>query len=220
MMPAPLVSTTAASVVLSSRFTLRAPAVSLGTGITVVLGSNGSGKTTLLQLFATVRAADRGSLSVGGRDPASPADVVAIRRTLGYVAQDDTVPRRQTVFDHVDLMAVMREVAPTTRGRRRFVHQALADLDLLDLVAERCGRLSGGQRRRVAIAAAVSGEPSFLVLDEPDSGLDDDQTRRLGTLLRRRAASATIIVATHHREWARSIADRTVTVTDGLATMT
>lgn len=124
------------------------------------------------------------------------------------------------MFDHVDLMAVMREVAPTTRGRHRFVHRALADLDLLDLTTERCGRLSGGQRRRVAIAAAVSGEPSFLVLDEPDSGLDDDRTRRLATLLGCRAASATIIVATHHHEWARSIADRTVTVIDGLATMT
>lgn len=217
-MRAPLVSTTDASLELSGRFTMRAPALSFGPGVTVVLGSNGSGKTTLLQLLATVRPPGAGSLTVSGLDPASPTDVVTIRRSLGYVAQDDTVPRRQTVFDHVDLMAVMREVATTTRVRRRHVHRALVDLDLADLSGERCGRLSGGQRRRVAIAAAWSGEPSFLVLDEPDSGLDDHQTGRLGELLRRRAATATVVVATHRREWAQSIADRTVTINDGLAT--
>ncbi len=198
----------------SSRFELRVPSLAIGAGITVVLGANGGGKTTLLRLLSTVTAPTTGTLIVGGT-PVRDQNLAAVRRRLGYLPQDDSVPRRLSVFDHVDLIAVMREVGPSARVRRGDVHRALMDVDLVDLAHERCGRLSGGQRRRVALAAALTGRADLLVLDEPDAHLDDEHLARLARTLRDRAATSTIVVATHDRRWASEIADRTVTLVDG-----
>lgn len=201
----------------SARFTLHVPSLTIGPGVTAVLGLNGCGKTTLLRLLATVVAPRTGSLTVGGVE-AVDVNLVAIRRRLGYLPQDDSVPRRLTVFDHVDLVAVMREVGTSTRHRRAAVHRALSEVQLLDLVGERCGRLSGGQRRRVALAAALAGSAELLVLDEPDAHLDHEQLTALTASLRARAAHATIVVATHDEAWAAAVADRTIHLTAGRLT--
>ena len=188
---------------LAQRFTLHVPSLTLSPGVTAVLGANGCGKTTLLRVLATVIAPQHGDVVVGGTR-VTDESLPAVRRRLGYLPQDDSVPRRLAVFDHVDLVAVMREIDADTR--------------LGQLAAERCGRLSGGQRRRVALAAALVGDAPYLVLDEPDAHLDNDQRTHLGESLRRRATHATIIVATHDHAWAATIADRTITMSDGLLT--
>jgi ABC-2 type transport system ATP-binding protein len=193
----------------SDRFTLHVPSLTIAPGVTTVLGLNGCGKTTLLRLLATVVAPHIGSLTVAGIE-ATDANLVAIRRRLGYLPQDDSVPRRLTVFDHVDLVAVMREIDVDTRRRRAAVHAALREVQLTDLSGERCSRLSGGQRRRVALAAALAGRAELLVLDEPDAHLDHEQLAALTTSLRARAAHATIVVATHDETWAATVADRTL----------
>lgn len=198
----------------SARFTLRVPSLTIGPGVTAVLGLNGCGKTTLLRLLATVMAPTAGEVSVGGQ-VLTDTNLVAVRRRLGYLPQDDSVPRRLTAFDHVDLVAVMRELGPGTRGRRAAVHRALREVQLTDLTGERCGRLSGGQRRRVALAAALVGDAELLVLDEPDAHLDHEQRQRLTDSLRARAGGATIVVATHDEQWARSVADRAIRLADG-----
>lgn len=200
---------------LAERFTLHVPSLTLSPGVTAVLGANGCGKTTLLRVLATVIAPQHGDVVVGGTRVTDEA-LAAVRRRLGYLPQDDSVPRRLAVFDHVDLVAVMREIDADTRRRRAAVHRALADVQLSQLAAERCGRLSGGQRRRVALAAALAGDAPYLVLDEPDAHLDNDQRAHLGASLRRRAADATIIIATHDHTWAATIADRTITMHDGV----
>ncbi|MEQ1701126.1 MAG: ABC transporter ATP-binding protein [Ilumatobacteraceae bacterium] len=198
----------------SARFTLRVPALTLGPGVTAVLGPNGCGKTTLLRIVATVLAPTSGLLTVAG-NPVADASLVGIRRVIGYLPQDDSVPRRLTAFDHVDLVAVMRELDADPRRRRAVVHRALRDVGLTDLAGERCGRLSGGQRRRVALAAALAGEATMLVLDEPDVHLDREHLDQLGVLLRNRAAQATIVVATHDEAWAATVADRTIRLASG-----
>lgn len=198
----------------SARFTLHLPALTIGPGITAVLGLNGCGKTTLLRMLATVVAPARGTITVAGL-PATDANLVAIRRRLGYLPQDDSVPRRLTVFDHVDLVAVMRELETDPRRRRAAVHAALREVQLADLAGERCGRLSGGQRRRVALAAALAGKAELLVLDEPDAHLDHERLDRLTESLRSRAVHATVVVATHDEAWANAVADRTLRLVAG-----
>jgi ABC-2 type transport system ATP-binding protein len=196
------------------RFELHVPSLTIGAGITVVVGANGCGKTTLLRLLATVTAPSAGTLVVGGEQVVDN-NLAAVRRRLGYLPQDDSVPRRLSVFDHVDLIAVMRELAPNQRSRRGAVHRALHDVDLVDLASERCGKLSGGQRRRVALAAALAGRADILVLDEPDAHLDDEQLARLTRTLHERSTDTTIVVATHDRRWVDDIAQRTIAMVDG-----
>ena len=206
---------------LAERFTLTVDSLTVGPGITVVHGANGSGKSTLLRLLATVVTPDVGRITVAGRtiaDRASRTDrtdrtvaaamdasLLATRRRLGYLPQHDTVPARLRAFDHVDLVAVMRELAPDTRSRRAMVHRALEAVGMDDLGAQRCGQLSGGQRRRVALAAALAGRPALLVLDEPDASLDAEQLANLTRELTERAGSATIVVATHHVAWSATL---------------
>jgi ABC-2 type transport system ATP-binding protein len=198
---------------LGRRFDLSVPELTFVPGITAVVGTNGSGKTTLLRLIATVLRPDTGTITVSGNDTSTPGGLVEARRLLGYLPQHDTVPARLTVFDHVDLVAVMREVAHSTAARRRAVGRAIRAVGLADVATERCGRLSGGQRRRVAIAAAIAGDPQLLVLDEPDAHLDDGHRDELGGRLRERAV--TVVLSTHDRQWASDVADRIVELRDG-----
>lgn len=215
-MTAPVLHLDEVTVVLSSRFTLRVPSLSIGAGITAVLGHNGSGKSTLLRVLATALAPTSGRYTVSGADATTAPGISATRATLGYLPQDDSCPPRLRVFDHVDLVAVARQIGSGERARRAAVGTALRQVDLVDLAAERCGRLSGGQRRRTAIAAALVGMPNLLVLDEPDSGLDDHQRRLLADELRRRATTATIVVASHDHEWMREVSQRVAFVSGGV----
>lgn len=201
----------------SARFTLDVPSLTVGPGVTAVLGLNGSGKTTLLRVLATVLAPSTGDVIIAGQ-AITDATLTTARRRLGYLPQDDSVPRRLTVFDHVDMVAVMREISDDTRRRRAAVHGALREVALLELAGERCGRLSGGQRRRVALAAALAGAAELLVLDEPDAHLDHEQLTALTASLRARAAAATIVVATHDEAWAAGVADRTIRLASGRLT--
>ena len=225
-MNAPVLCTNGVSCRLSARFTLHVADLVVGPGFTVVSGANGSGKSTLLRLMATVLAPTTGTLTLGGTELGSGDALVAHRRRLGYAPQDDSTPPRLTVFDHVDLVAVMRELGSSPRDRRGAVAAALHGRELTDLAAERCGKLSGGQRRRVALAAALAGAPSMLVLDEPDAHLDDHHRALLLEHLRDRARRqhCSIVVSSHDRDWmSELVADptiptQTVSVVDGVAT--
>jgi ABC-2 type transport system ATP-binding protein len=199
----------------SAQFTLAVPYLTLRPGITVVRGPNGGGKTSLLRLVATVLEPTTGTVRIGGIATNDDAGLVAIRRQLGYLPQDDSVPPRMRVFDHVDVLAVMREIASTSRQRRALVATALDQVDLLDYSTVRVHTLSGGQRRRVALAAALMGNPSLLVLDEPDAFLDDVQRDRITQRLRAMAATTTIVMSTHDHAWADQLSDSVVVAVGG-----
>lgn len=210
----------------SERFTLRVPSLVIGPGLTVVRGANASGKSTLLQVLATALRHHHGTVTIGGREVApaqarpSAADdaaVGAIRAGLGYLPQGDTTATRTRVFDHVDVLAVARDIAASTRSRQAQVAGALAAVGMAGLAGERCGRLSGGQRRRVALAGALAGRSDLLVLDEPDAGLDDEFLATLATVLADRAGRATVVVAVHRDDWLAGVAHRVVTLDAGVA---
>lgn len=203
----------------SPRFRLHIDDLVIGPGVTVVAGPNGSGKSTLLRLVATVDHPHEGTLHISGRTPLRSDELVTIRRSVGYAPQDDSVPPRRSVFDHVDLVAVMREIEPRSPERRRaLVLRALRDLDLVPVASQRAGDLSGGTRRRAALAAAWCGAPALLVLDEPTTHLDEPHALELATLIAGRPPGGATVLATHDLGWARSIADRVVHLDAGCVT--
>ena len=198
---------------LGRRFDLSVPELTFGPGVTAVVGTNGSGKTTLLRLVATVLRPDAGTITVGGHDTTTPAGLLATRRLLGYVPQHDTVPAADDRFRPCRPRRRHARGGELDVGAPRVVGRAIRAVGLADVAGERCGRLSGGQRRLVAIAAAFAGDPQLLVLDEPDANLDDDHREDLGRRLR--ADAATVVLSTHDGQWAAAVADRIVELRDG-----
>jgi ABC-2 type transport system ATP-binding protein len=189
--------------------------LALGRGITGLLGPNGAGKTTLLRILATVLRPDAGSLRVRGIDPmAGRQQVAAVRRSLGYLPQELGFPRGFTVFGFVDYIAVLKEWTDQA-ARHAEVRRVLELVDLSDLSTKRIRALSGGQRRRVAVAQALLGQPELLLLDEPTTGLDPSQRATLRGVLSQSAANACVLLSTHQTEDVSALCDRVVVLDSG-----
>jgi ABC-2 type transport system ATP-binding protein len=185
-----------------------------GSGVIGLLGPNGAGKTTLLRMLATVLAPDRGSIRILGYDPARSRDRLAIRRLLGYLPQETGLYPGFSAFDLVDYVAVLKEIAnPTTRHDQ--VRDALCSVGLDDDMHRRIRTLSGGMKRRVAIAAALVGQPHLLVLDEPSAGLDPDQRLRLRDVVSSAGQRGTVVVSTHHTEEVAAFCQRVLVLDRG-----
>jgi ABC-2 type transport system ATP-binding protein len=199
--PAPPTTATVSVEDLTKRFAgttaVDAVTLSVGPGLTGLLGPNGAGKTTLLRMLATVLAPDAGRVRLLGLDPADPAERLQIRRRLGYLPQSPGLYRGFTAFDLVDYVAVLKEHNQRER-RRQEVRRVLGEVGLTDVMHKKIRTLSGGMRQRVALAAALLGEPDLLVLDEPASGLDPDQRLQLRSLLSRAAARGPVLLSTHN----------------------
>jgi len=185
-----------------------------GAGITGLLGPNGAGKTTLLRIAATVLAPDAGRLRLLGLDPAQAGERVEIRRRLGYLPQEPGYHRGFTTFEFVDYIAILKELTDR-RARHAEVRRVLAEVGL-DAVARRKIRaLSGGMRRRVALAQALLGRPDLLVLDEPTAGLDPEQRLRFRELISAAAQDHTVLLSTHQTEDVAALCQRVVVMHRG-----
>ena len=190
-----------------------------GPGITGLLGPNGAGKTTLLRVVATVLGLDRGSVRVLGRDPSVPRDRLAIRRQLGYMPQEPGFHRSFTAFEFIDYVAILKEM--TDRGERHTEVARVIGLTGLDKVAhKKIKALSGGMRRRVALAQALLGEPRILVLDEPTAGLDPEQRLRFREVMSRLGEDRTILLSTHQTEDVAALCPRVVVMNRGRSLFT
>ena len=183
-------------------------------GITGLLGPNGAGKTTLLRVVATVLGLDRAEISVLGRDPARARERLAIRRQLGYMPQEPGFHRNFTAFEFVDYVAILKEM--TDRRSRHAEVGRVIGLTGLDKVAHRkIKTLSGGMRRRVALAQALLGEPRLLILDEPTAGLDPEQRLRFREVMSRLGEESTILLSTHQTEDVAALCPRVVVMNRG-----
>jgi ABC-2 type transport system ATP-binding protein len=210
----PIVHTAALTKVYGRATALSGLDLDLGPGITGLLGPNGAGKTTLLRILATALAPTSGTLEVFGHDPATPSGRLAIRRLLGYVPQDPGLYSNFTAFDFVDYVAILKE-HEHRRARHDEVRRVLADVDLGDAQSRKIGTLSGGVRRRVALAQALLGDPRLLVLDEPTVGLDPEQRLRFRQLLSRQADRRAVVLSTHMTEDVEAVCDRVVVLDHG-----
>jgi ABC-2 type transport system ATP-binding protein len=186
----------------------------LGEGVTGLLGPNGAGKTSLLRVLATAVPADRGAFTVLGRDPATAAGRREARRRLGYLPQNPGFHPEFTAFAFVDYVAILKEL--TDRGaRHREVRRVLEAVDLTDVRGKRIKRLSGGMRQRVALAAALVGDPGVLLLDEPTVGLDPEQRMRFRELIADAGASRTVLLSTHQTEDVAMLCHRVIVMARG-----
>ncbi len=189
--------------------------LSIATGITGLLGPNGAGKTTLLRILATVLAPDSGHVELLGRSTADADGRLEIRRRLGYVPQEPGFHRQFSAFDFVDYIAVLKLITER-RARHDEVRRVLDLLGLTSVMHKRIRQLSGGMRRRVAIAQALLGSPELLVLDEPTAGLDPEQRLRFRELLSTAAGGATVVLSTHQTEDVAALCQRVVVIHGGV----
>ena len=188
--------------------------LALSAGITGLLGPNGAGKTTMLGVMATVLRPDEGSVRLLGRDPGDPDARTEIRRRLGYQPQEIGFPRGFSAFAFVNYMAVLKEWTDRD-ARAAEVRRTLGLVGLEDVATKRISRLSGGQRRRVALAQALLGSPELLVLDEPTTGLDPEQRASLRGVLADIAATSTMVISTHQTEDVAALCRRVVVLDAG-----
>ena len=186
----------------------------LGAGVTGLLGPNGAGKTTLLRLLATVLAPDSGELRLLGRDPRRSDDRIEIRRRLGYVPQEPGFHQDFSAFDFVDYLAILKEMTDTT-ARHDEVRRVLGVVGLDEVRHRKIRRLSGGMRRRVAIAQALLGRPELLVLDEPTVGLDPEQRLRFREMLSDARGGTTVVLSTHQTNDVTALCQRVVVLHEG-----
>ena len=188
--------------------------LTMTTGVTGLLGPNGAGKTTLLRMLATVLAPTDGRLRLLGLDPSDPAERTDVRRSLGYLPQEMGFPSGFSAFRFVDYMAVLKEWTDKD-ARHDEVRRVLDLVGLRDLATKRLRTLSGGQRRRAALAQALIGDPRLLVLDEPTTGLDPEQRASLRGVLSAAGNDATVVLATHQTEDVAALCERVIVVDGG-----
>jgi len=178
--------------------------------IFALLGPNGAGKTTLISIICGIVNASGGSVTVAGHDIVR--DYRQTRATIGLVPQELTTDQFERVIDTVrfsrGLFGKPRDEA--------LIERLLRDLSLWDKRFAKIGELSGGMKRRVMIAKALSHEPRLLFLDEPTAGVDVELRRDMWGLVRQlRESGATIILTTHYIEEAEEMADRVGVINHG-----
>ncbi|MFE9094082.1 ABC transporter ATP-binding protein [Streptomyces sp. NPDC007264] len=213
-MTAPTVS--AVGLTLSHRGTRAVDEVTLrlGEGVTGLLGRNGAGKTTLLRILATATPPDSGALTVLGHDPSTVRGRLEARRVLGYLPQNPGFHPEFTAFEFVDYVAILKELTDR-RARHAEVRRVLDAVGLAEVRGKRIRRLSGGMRQRVALAAAMVGDPGFLVLDEPTVGLDPEQRMRFRELIAQAGEGRTVLLSTHQTEDVAMLCRRVVVMDKG-----
>lgn len=178
--------------------------------ILALLGPNGAGKTTLISAICGIVSPSAGTVTVAGKDIIK--DFRQTREIIGLVPQELTIGSFETVWGTVNfsrgLFGCKKDEA--------YLEQLLKDLSLFDKKNDELRALSGGMKRRVLIAKALSHEPKILFLDEPTAGVDVELRKDMWAIVRKlRASGVTIILTTHYIEEAEEIADRVGVINNG-----
>ena len=178
--------------------------------IFALLGPNGAGKTTLISIICGIVNPSTGTVHADGHDVIT--DFRAARAKIGLVPQELSTDAFESVWATVNFSRGLFGKPPDTAH----VEQVLRTLSLWDKRHEKIRMLSGGMKRRVMIAKALSHEPQILFLDEPTAGVDVVLRRDMWEMVRRlREAGVTIILTTHYIEEAEEMADRIGVISNG-----
>ena len=178
--------------------------------IFAMLGPNGAGKTTLISIVCGIVKPSSGEVSVEGFDIIK--DYRETRSRIGLVPQELTLEQFETVFNNVSYSRGLYGKKPDPM----YIEKVLKQLSLWDKKDLGLRQLSGGMKRRVLIAKALSHEPSILFLDEPTAGVDVELRREMWKVVEDlRKTGVTIILTTHYIEEAEAIADRVGVINQG-----
>jgi ABC-2 type transport system ATP-binding protein len=172
-----------------------------------LLGPNGAGKTTTIEICEGLIAPDSGEVEVLGMRWNSDAE--QLRQRLGIQLQDTQLSEKLTVLETVRLFRSFFRQGPETS-------EVIALVQLEEKQKSRVGSLSGGQKQRLALACALVGDPDFLFLDEPTTGLDPQARRQLWDLIEQfKLAGRTILLTTHYMDEAERLCDRVAIMDHG-----
>ena len=178
--------------------------------ILAMLGPNGAGKTTLISIICGIVKSTSGKITVDDFDTIK--DYRETRSRIGMVPQELNLESFETVFDTVSYSRGLYGKSP----KPEHIKKILKDLSLWDKKDQRLRQLSGGMKRRVLIAKALSHEPKILFLDEPTAGVDVELRRDMWMVVEElRKTGVTIILTTHYIEEAEAIADRVAVINQG-----
>lgn len=186
--------------------------LTLGIGVTALVGPDGAGKSTLLNTVTTVLAPLAGRVEIAGQALTDARSMRAARQRIGFLAQDFGADPRFSVRDFVTNMAWLREIPVDDLGNA--VTAAIEAVGLTDRERTRFKNLSGGMRQRAGIAGAIVGNPAVIVLDEPTDGLDAQQRLRFRSVLRD-LSGACVLVGTHLIEDVAAAVDRVLLLDAG-----
>ena len=178
--------------------------------IFAMLGPNGAGKTTLISIICGIVIPSSGNVLVDNYDIIN--DFRETRSRIGIVPQELTLEQFETVFNNISYSRGLYGKKPNNQ----YIEKILKQLSLWDKKDLRLRQLSGGMKRRVLIAKALSHEPSILFLDEPTAGVDVELRQDMWKIVKLlRESGVTIILTTHYIEEAEAIADRVGVINQG-----
>ena len=177
----------------------------------VLIGPNGSGKTTLIKLLSTLIRPTSGTLELFGKDTASHG--AQLRQRVGVLLHEPLLYNRLTALENLHFYSKMFNVP----NEDRRIWELAEEMDIGDLLRTRVESLSHGQRKRVSILRALLHDPSLLLLDEPDAGLDQTAVQGLVKLASRNGR--TVVMSTHNLENGLRMAQRVIVLKKGKVIM-
>ncbi|MCB9385400.1 MAG: LPS export ABC transporter ATP-binding protein [Bryobacterales bacterium] len=179
-----------------------------------LLGPNGAGKTTSFRMIVGLIAPDAGAVLLNDKDITNEPMYRRARMGISYLPQEPSVFRKLTVEENI--LAILQTLRLSRRERRERLDELIADLGLDTVRRSEGYQLSGGERRRVEIARSLVISPSFLLLDEPFSGIDPKQVIELqGIIERLRKSGIGIIITDHNVRETLSVTDRAFIIHNG-----
>ena len=179
-----------------------------------LLGPNGAGKTTTFYIIVGLIRPDNGAVHFEGREVTHTAMYLRARLGMGYLSQEPSVFRKLTVEENI--MAILEFLPLSRKERRERLDQLLSELDMTKLARSKAYTLSGGEQRRLEITRALVTNPSFILLDEPFSGIDPlavQQVQEIILGLKKRGIG--ILITDHNVRETLSIVDHAYLICEG-----
>jgi ABC-type multidrug transport system ATPase subunit len=167
-----------------------------------LIGPNGAGKTTTFSMMSGYLQPTAGSVDILGR---SPTDVDGLRSRIGVLPQDAILPASERVGDFLVHLARLQDIPPNKAIE--LARAALAEVEGKDWWDQRCGSLSHGMAKRVALAQSFLGEPEVVLLDEPTAGLDPRVAWEMRQLILAKKGRCTIVISSHNLQELEEICD-------------